>query len=171
MDFKQNHCGSVGHITKAATFKSSFHLSYKNTQWLLLWQCFFFIMRQTLTDDFSGLHKSMHCMLPLNSENSKNFVTFMQNQYISRNCLKTRWGWGGVGLGQFADLRRGLAKKRWLVFLMEGNWYPNSYYAIIWIFLCRVPKTEFESPALNEFRFKLYLMLRLITSTFKPAKN
>ena len=69
MDFKQNHCGSVGNITKAATFKSFFHSSYKNTQWLLLWQCFFFIMRQTLTDDFSGLHKNMHCVLPLNSEN------------------------------------------------------------------------------------------------------
>ena len=32
MDFKQNHSGSVGNITKAATFKSFFHLSYKNTQ-------------------------------------------------------------------------------------------------------------------------------------------
>ena len=30
----------VGNITKAATFKSFLHLSYKNTQILFLWQCF-----------------------------------------------------------------------------------------------------------------------------------
>ena len=39
MDFKQNHCGSWGSITKTATFKSFLHLSFK-TQLLFLWQCF-----------------------------------------------------------------------------------------------------------------------------------
>ena len=37
MDFKQNHCiMEVENITKAATFHSFFHLSYKNTQLLFL---------------------------------------------------------------------------------------------------------------------------------------
>ena len=54
----------VGNITKAATFKSFFHLSYKNTQ-LLFFATVFFDMRQTLTDDFRGLHKNMNCAFPL----------------------------------------------------------------------------------------------------------
>ena len=33
MNFKQNHM-EVGNVTKAATFKSFLHLSYKNTQLL-----------------------------------------------------------------------------------------------------------------------------------------
>ena len=36
MDFKQNHYMEVENITKAATFNSSLHLSYKNTQLLFL---------------------------------------------------------------------------------------------------------------------------------------
>ena len=39
----------VVNITKAATFKSFLHLSYKNTQIHLLWECFLiFFTRQTL---------------------------------------------------------------------------------------------------------------------------
>ena len=40
------------------------------------------------------------------------------------------------GLGQFADLRRDLAKKRVLV-ILRGAWYPNLHYDdknILWIF-------------------------------------
>ena len=56
----------VGNITKVATFKSFLHNSYKNTQLLFLWQCFLiFFLRQTLTDDFWGLHKNMNCAFPL----------------------------------------------------------------------------------------------------------
>ena len=45
----------VGNITKAATFKSFLHLSYKNTKLMFLWQCLFNIfIRQTLTDDLGG---------------------------------------------------------------------------------------------------------------------
>ena len=56
----------VGNITKAATFKSFFHLSYKNTQLLFFVTVLFDIfMRQTLTDDFRGLHKKMNCAFPL----------------------------------------------------------------------------------------------------------
>ena len=52
----------VENITKAATFKSFLYLNYKNTQL----QCFLtFFMRQTLTDDFWGLHKNMNCAFPL----------------------------------------------------------------------------------------------------------
>ena len=39
MDFKQSYyfeVGNSGNITKAATFKSFLHLSYKNTQLLFL---------------------------------------------------------------------------------------------------------------------------------------
>ena len=38
MDFKQTIM-EVGNITKAATFKSFLHLSYKNAQRRFLWQC------------------------------------------------------------------------------------------------------------------------------------
>ena len=58
----------VGNITKAANFKSSLHLGYKNTQILFLWTVLFnTVMRQTLTDDFGGLHKNMNCAFPLSS--------------------------------------------------------------------------------------------------------
>ena len=56
----------VGNITKAATFKSFLHLSYKNTQLLFFVTVLFNIfMRQTLTDNFWGLHKNMNCAFPL----------------------------------------------------------------------------------------------------------
>ena len=56
----------VGNITKAATFKSFIHLSYKNTQLLLLWQRFLIIfIRQTLTDYFWGPNENMNCAFPL----------------------------------------------------------------------------------------------------------
>ena len=57
----------VGNITKVAAFKSFFHLSYTNTQILFFVTVLFnFFMRQTLTDDFGGLHKNMNCAFPLN---------------------------------------------------------------------------------------------------------
>ena len=56
----------IGNVTKAATFKSFLHQSYKNTQLLFLWQCFLIIfIRQTLTVDFWGLHKNKNCSFPL----------------------------------------------------------------------------------------------------------
>ena len=48
----------VGIITKAATFESFLHLSYK----------------QTLTDDFWGLHKNMNCAFPLTIQSK--FINF-----------------------------------------------------------------------------------------------
>ena len=58
----------VGNITKAANFKSFLHLNYKNTQLQFLLQFFFNIfIRQTLTDDFGGLHKKMNRAFPLSS--------------------------------------------------------------------------------------------------------
>ena len=59
----------VGNITKAATFKSFLHLSYKNTKLFYFVTVLFSIfMRQTLTDDFWGLHKNMNCAFPLTSK-------------------------------------------------------------------------------------------------------
>ena len=56
----------VVNITKAATFKIFLHLIYKNTQLLFFVTVLFNIfMRQTLTDDFWGLHKNMNCAFPL----------------------------------------------------------------------------------------------------------
>ena len=53
-------------ITKATTFKSFLHRSYKNTQLLSFVAVLFNIfMRQTLTDGFWGLHKNMNCAFPL----------------------------------------------------------------------------------------------------------
>ena len=57
----------VVNITKAATFKSFLHLSYKNRKLLYFVTVLFNIfMRQTLTEDFWGLHKNMNCAFPLN---------------------------------------------------------------------------------------------------------
>ena len=56
----------VRNIAKAATFKSFLHLSYKNTKLLFLWTVLFnTFMRQTLNDDFGGLHEDMNCAFPL----------------------------------------------------------------------------------------------------------
>ena len=50
----------VGNITKAASFESVLHLSYKNTQLPFLWTVLFNIfMRQASTDSL-GLHKNMN---------------------------------------------------------------------------------------------------------------
>ena len=56
----------AGNITEDAAFKSFLHLSYKNTQILFFETVpFNFFVRQTLTDDFWGLHKNMNCAFPL----------------------------------------------------------------------------------------------------------
>ena len=56
----------VGSTTKAAAFKSFLHLSYKNTNtFFFVTVLFNFFVRQTLTDDFGGLQKSMNCAFPL----------------------------------------------------------------------------------------------------------
>ena len=48
----------VGNITKTATFKSFLHLIYENSQLLFCVTVLFNIfMRQTLINDFWGLHK------------------------------------------------------------------------------------------------------------------
>ena len=56
----------VGNVTKAATFKSFLHLSYKITQLLFFVTVLFNIyMKQTLTNDFWGLHKIVNCAFSL----------------------------------------------------------------------------------------------------------
>ena len=56
----------LGNITKTANFKSFLHLSSQNTQLLFVWTVLFDIFtRQTLTDDFGGLHTNMNCAFPL----------------------------------------------------------------------------------------------------------
>ena len=51
-------------IAKAATFKSFLHL-IKNTKLLFLWTLLCNTsMRQTLNDDFGGLHEDMNCAFP-----------------------------------------------------------------------------------------------------------
>ena len=56
----------VENIKKAATFKSFLWQSYKNTELLFLVTALFnTFMRQTLTDDFWGLHKNMNRAFPL----------------------------------------------------------------------------------------------------------
>ena len=70
----------VGNITKAASFKSFLHLSYKNTQLLFFVTVLFNIfLRQTLTDDFWGLHKNMNCAFPLKGTLSPQTKTSSNN--------------------------------------------------------------------------------------------
>ena len=63
-------------------------------------------------------------------------IWFLRSGHEKPICLKR-------GLGQFPNLRRGLAKKRVWVFL-RGTWYPNAYYddkCVLWIF----PKMHSET--------------------------
>ena len=64
----------AGNITKAATFESFLHLSYKSQRDIRGWKhtitffvtvLFNIFMCQTLTDVFWGLHKNMNCAFPL----------------------------------------------------------------------------------------------------------
>ena len=64
----------IGNITKTATFKSFFHLNYKNPQLLFFLTVLFNVfMRQTLTNDFWGLHKNMNCTFPLKKYRSSHW--------------------------------------------------------------------------------------------------
>ena len=65
----------IGNVSKAATFKSFLHLSYKNTQFLFLRQCFLInFMRQTLTVDFWGLHINKNCAFHLRKEKCREIL-------------------------------------------------------------------------------------------------
>ena len=59
----------IGNVTKAATFKTFLHQSYKNRQLsffvTVLFTYLLIFMRQTLTDKFWGLHKNKNCAFPL----------------------------------------------------------------------------------------------------------
>ena len=56
----------VRNITKAATFKSFLYLSYKkHTVTFSVAVIFNIFRRQTLIDDFCGLHKNMNSAFPL----------------------------------------------------------------------------------------------------------
>ena len=66
IDFKTKTIIEVGNITKAATFESFLYLSYKHKQLLVFKTVLFNIfMRQTLTNNFRGLHKNTNCAFPL----------------------------------------------------------------------------------------------------------
>ena len=70
-------------ITKAATFESSLHRSYKNSQLLFFVTVLFNIsMSQTLNNDFWGSHKNMNCAFPLR-------VITLYSKTPSNVCLKT----------------------------------------------------------------------------------
>ena len=80
----------VGNIIKAATFKSFLYLSYKKrTISFFVTVLFHIFKRQTLTDDFWGLHKNMSCEFPLTCILMKKqisiFIIFGINKYIYRN--------------------------------------------------------------------------------------
>ena len=56
----------VGNITKPATFISFLLPNYKKyTITIFVTVLFNIFMRQTLTNDFLGLHKNMNCAFPL----------------------------------------------------------------------------------------------------------
>ena len=75
----------VENISKAATFKSLFHLNYKITQlfnFFFVTVLFNIFMRQTLIDDFWELHKNMNCAFPLkisqnSQENTCSMISFL----------------------------------------------------------------------------------------------
>ena len=57
---------AIGNVSKAATFKSFLHQSYKNKQLLFFVTVIFtYFMRQTLTNNFLELHKNKNCAFPL----------------------------------------------------------------------------------------------------------
>ena len=80
----------IGNVSKAATFKSFLHQSYKNTQLsffvTVLFTYLLIFMRQTLTDNFRGLHKNKNCAFPLSSFNS--IIVQMSEKYYSSNTVE-----------------------------------------------------------------------------------
>ena len=42
-------------------------------------------MRQTLTDDFWGLHKNMNCAFPLKSKTYKHEISYKNNRKLSES--------------------------------------------------------------------------------------
>ena len=73
----------MGNVTKATTFKSFLHQSYKKTYtYFLVWQCFLIIfMRKALTDDFWGLYKNKNCAFPLK------FISFWNAVWLRKKFL------------------------------------------------------------------------------------
>ena len=58
----------VGNITNTATFKRFLHLSYKNTQLFLLWQCFFNIFHKAnINQWFLGVTQKYELRVSFNS--------------------------------------------------------------------------------------------------------
>ena len=80
----------VGNITKAATFKSFLHLSYKNTVTFFMAVLFNIFMRQALTDTFWVLHRNINCAFPLNETPYK--VSYV-NQDISKEIMFKKWSY------------------------------------------------------------------------------
>ena len=79
----------VGNITKSATLKSFLHLSYKkHTDTFFVAVLFNVFRRQTLTDNFWGLHKNMNCAFPLRHNNNKvtKFIAKLINNVIWLAC-------------------------------------------------------------------------------------
>ena len=76
----------VENITKAAAFKRFLHLSNKKTQLLFFVTVLFNIfIRQTLTNDFWGLHKNMNCKFPLICPLILSFSAFYL-VFVYKNC-------------------------------------------------------------------------------------
>ena len=82
----------IGNITKAATFKRFLHLSFKNTKSLYFVTVLLSIfMRQTLTDDFWGLHKNMNCAFPLKKKYLRaNHASFVTKEFRKAIMERTR---------------------------------------------------------------------------------
>ena len=73
-------------IIKAATFKSFLHLNYKNTQLPFQWtELFNIFIRQTLADDFWGLHKNMNCAFPFKNTLDEEKTIIKCSQIIKLN--------------------------------------------------------------------------------------
>ena len=72
----------IGNVTKAATFKSFLHQSYKNIQLLFLWRCF--LMRQTLTHNFWGLYKNKNCGFHISIKLNSYVVCFFQHWVLCK---------------------------------------------------------------------------------------
>ena len=66
MNFKQKPLQKLEMLQKLLLLKVFSTKFIKTHNYFLLWQCFLIIfMRQTLTDDFWGLHKNKNCAFPL----------------------------------------------------------------------------------------------------------
>ena len=124
----------IGNVTKAATFKSFLHQSYKNTITFFVTMLFNIFIRQTLTVDFWGLHKNKNCSFPLINLNLLALGIILLVGMFSKFSKKLTY-LTPCGIGAYVQFSRKSAKKRGKN-VKKGQ--KRAKYWKIWATMCKI---------------------------------